>query len=79
MAARFTYSRWDGTQRGFDIDADLLFDQLTDELLYHGDVNAALRRMLQEGMRDREGERLEGLRDLLARLREERQQRLDRQ
>ena len=78
MAARFTYSRWDGTQRGFDIDADLLFDQLTDELLYHGDVNAALRRMLQEGMRDREGERLEGLRDLLARLREERQQRLDR-
>ena len=78
MAARFTYSRWDGTQRGFDIDADLLFDQLTDELLYHGDVNAALRRMLQEGMRDRDGERLEGLRDLLARLREERQQRLDR-
>ena len=50
MASRFTYSRWDGTQRGFDIDADLLFDQLTDELLYHGDVNAALRRMLQEGM-----------------------------
>jgi uncharacterized protein with von Willebrand factor type A (vWA) domain len=78
MAARFTYSRWDGTQRGFDIDADLLFDQLTDELLYHGDVNAALRRMLQEGMRDRDGERLQGLRDLLARLREERQQRLDR-
>jgi uncharacterized protein with von Willebrand factor type A (vWA) domain len=77
MAARFTYSRWDGTQRGFDIDADLLFDQLTDELLYHGDVNAALRRMLQEGMRGPDGERLQGLRDLLARLREERQQRLD--
>jgi hypothetical protein len=30
MAPRFTYSRWDGTQRGFDLDADLLFDQLTD-------------------------------------------------
>ena len=28
-----------------------LFDQLTDELLYHGDVNAALRRMMQDGMR----------------------------
>ena len=65
-------------RRGFDIDADLLFDQLTDELLYHGDVNAALRRMLQEGMRDRDGERLQGLRDLLDKLREERQQRLDR-
>jgi uncharacterized protein with von Willebrand factor type A (vWA) domain len=78
MASRFTYSRWDGTQRGFDIDADLLFDQLTDELLYHGDVNAALRRMLQEGMRGADGERLQGLRDLLARVREERRDRLDR-
>ena len=78
MTSRFSYSRWDGTQRGFDLDADLLFDQLTDELLYHGDVNAALRRMLQDGMRGPDGERLEGLRDLLARLREERRQRLDR-
>ena len=34
MAARFTYSRWDGTQRGFDLDADALFDELTDDLLY---------------------------------------------
>ena len=78
MPTRFTYSRWDGTQRGFDLDADLLFDQLTDELLYHGDVNAALRRMMQEGMRDAEGNRLDGLRDLMQRLRAERQERLER-
>ncbi len=78
MAPRFTYSRWDGTQRGFDLDADLLFDQLTDELLYHGDVNAALRRMMQEGMRGPDGERLDGLRDMLERLRQERQDRLER-
>jgi uncharacterized protein with von Willebrand factor type A (vWA) domain len=78
MATRFTYSRWDGTQRGFDLDADLLFDQLTDELLYHGDVNAALRRMMQDGMRDADGNRLDGLRDLMERLRRERQERLDR-
>ena len=77
MAPRFTYSRWDGTQRGFDLDADLLFDQLTDELLYHGDVNAALRRMMQEGMRGPDGERLDGLRDMLERLRQERQDRLE--
>ena len=77
MATRFTYSRWDGTQRGFDLDADLLFDQLTDELLYHGDVNAALRRMMQDGMRDADGNRFDGLRDLMDRLRQERQQRLD--
>ena len=77
MAARFTYSRWDGTQRGFDLDADLLFDQLTDELLYHGDVNAALRRMMQDGMRGPDGERLDGLREMLERVRKERQERLE--
>jgi uncharacterized protein with von Willebrand factor type A (vWA) domain len=75
---RFTYSRWDGTQTGFEFDADAAFDELTDELLYHGDVNAALRRMMQEGLQDRDGERLQGLRELLERLRQERQQRLER-
>ncbi len=77
MAARFTYSRWDGTQRGFDLDADALFEELTDDLLYHGDVNSALRRMMQEGMRDRNGERLQGLRELMEKLRQQRQDRLD--
>src|SRR6185503_19253818 len=77
MAARFTYSRWDGTQRGFDLDADGLFDELTDDLLYHGDVNSALRRMMQEGMFDRNGERLQGLRELMDKLRQQRQERLD--
>jgi uncharacterized protein with von Willebrand factor type A (vWA) domain len=78
MTVRFTYSRWDGTQTGFDFDADSLFEELTDDLLYHGDVNSALRRLMQQGMRGRDGEQLQGLRDLLKRLREERQQRLDR-
>ena len=78
MAQQFTYSRWDGTQRGFDLDADSLFDELTDELLYHGDVNAALRRMMHQGMRDRNGEQLAGIRELREQLRRERQDRLDR-
>ena len=60
MAARFTYSRWDGTQKGFDLDADALFDELNDDLLYHGDINSALRRLMQQGMNDRNGERLQG-------------------
>ena len=77
MAKRFEYSRWDGTQTGFEFDADAAFDELTDELLYHGDVNAALRRMMQEGMTDRNGEQLQGLREILEQLRAERQKRLD--
>jgi uncharacterized protein with von Willebrand factor type A (vWA) domain len=78
MAARFTYSRWDGTQKGFDLDADSLFEELTDDLLYHGDINSALRRLLQQGMTDRNGERMQGLKELMERLRQQRQERLER-
>jgi uncharacterized protein with von Willebrand factor type A (vWA) domain len=77
MAARFTYSRWDGTQKGFDLDAEALFEELTDDLLYHGDVNSALRRLMQQGMQDRNGERMQGLRELMDKLRQQRQERLD--
>ena len=52
----FRYSAWDGTQRGFDLDADALLDEMTDDLLYHGDLHAAMRRMLQQGLKDRNGE-----------------------
>ena len=50
---RFRYSRWDGTQVGFELDADEVMAEITDDLLYHGDLNAALRRMLQSGFDDR--------------------------
>jgi len=68
------YSRWDGTQQGFDLGADAVLSEINDELLYHGDVNAALRRLMQQGFRDREGRDVAGLRELLERLREERRE-----
>jgi len=74
MASRFTYSRWDGTQRGFEVDADALLDELADDLTYHGDINTALRKLMQNGMRDAEGREIPGLRELMKRLREQRQQ-----
>ncbi len=49
MGARFTYSRWDGTQKGFDLDAEAVLSELTDDLLYHGDLNSALRQLMREG------------------------------
>ncbi len=73
----FQYSRWDGTQTGFDVDADALLSEMADDLLYHGDLNAALRRMLQQGFRDRNGEELMGLRDMVERLRQRRREELD--
>ena len=50
--------------------------ELNDDLLYHGDINAALRRMMQSGF-DVDGERVQGLREMLEQLREQRQERLD--
>jgi uncharacterized protein with von Willebrand factor type A (vWA) domain len=77
MATRFTYSRWDGTQVGFELDAERVLEEITDDLLYHGDLNAALRRMMQSGFRDRNGERLQGMRDLLEKLRRKRKDTLE--
>jgi uncharacterized protein with von Willebrand factor type A (vWA) domain len=77
MASRFSYSRWDGLQKGFDLDADHLMQQVTDDLLYHGDMHAALRRLMQEGMEDRNGERIQGLREMMEKLRQKRQETLD--
>jgi len=74
MAARFTYSKWDGTQKGFDLDAESILQELTDELLYHGDLNSALRQLMRDGMTDKDGNRIEGLRDLMERIRQRREE-----
>ena len=74
MTARFTYSRWDGTQTGFSMDADELMAELTDDLMYHGDVNAALRRLMREGMVDKDGNRIEGLREMMEKIRQRRKE-----
>ncbi len=75
---RFEYSRWDGSQVGFEFDATDVLSEITDDLLYHGDLNQALRRMMQQGFRDRNGERVAGMRELLERLRRRRRDELER-
>ena len=72
---RFTYSAWDGTQAEYAMTAEDLFSQMTDDLAYHGDPNAALRKLLQDGY-DLNGERMQGLRDMLRRLQERREEML---
>ena len=73
---RFTYSSWDGTQSVPDLDADALLQAMGDELIEHGDPNAALRRILHGGL-EVDGERLQGLREMLERLRQQRQEMLE--
>ncbi len=77
MNSRVRYSRWDGSQTGFELDAYDIFGEITDDLLYHGDLNAALRRMLQSGFQDRNGEDLMGLREMLEKLRRKRRDQLE--
>ena len=78
MPSRFNYSRWDGTQQGFDFDAQSLIDELADDLVHHGDVNAAMRKLMQDGMRNERGEKLMGLREMMKKLREKKNEIKDR-
>src|SRR5947199_9402208 len=72
------YSRWDGSQAVLDLDADDLLSAMSDDLMLDGDLWRALRRLFQQGVQHPEGQRAPGLQDLLKRLRQQRQERLDR-
>ena len=74
----FRYSRWDGSQQVFDLDGEDVMESLSDDILAQGDLNRALRSLLQRGLRDEQGQRVHGLRDLMERVRQQRQQQLER-
>jgi uncharacterized protein with von Willebrand factor type A (vWA) domain len=73
----YRYSRWDGSQK-LDLDPDEVLSAMADDLLADGDPWRALRRLMQQGARMPGGQRMPGLRDLLDRLRKQRQERLNR-
>ena len=78
QGVRSRYSRWDGSQSLPDFDADDLLAAMADDLVADGDLRRALERLLRQGFRNRDGEQVPGLRDLLERLRRQRQSLLDR-
>ena len=69
------YRRWDGSQDLPDLTADEIVDALADDVLEHGDVGEALRRLMERGLRGSDPSRgdLRGLRDMLDRLRDRRE------
>src|SRR5436309_6979751 len=75
---RYGYSRWDGTQRIDGLDADDILNALSDEYLEDADLQKALRRLLQKGVRGEDGQRAMGLREMLERMRHKRQEQLNR-
>jgi uncharacterized protein with von Willebrand factor type A (vWA) domain len=75
---RYGYSRWDGTQRIEGLDADDILKALSDDYMEKGDLQQALRRLMQDGLRGDNGERMMGLRDMLQRMRDSRRDMLSR-
>ncbi|HZP95906.1 MAG TPA: VWA domain-containing protein [Candidatus Limnocylindria bacterium] len=68
------YSRWDGTQRLDALEAEEVLSAMSDELLSGGDLEDAMARLSRWGIPGR----MEGMKDLLERLRAAKQRRAQR-
>ncbi len=75
---RYGYSRWDGTQNIEGLDADDILKALSDDYMENADLQKALQRLMQEGVRNENGERTMGLREMMERMRNMRNQQLNR-
>src|SRR5215213_7014940 len=72
------YSRWDGTQQIGPLSADDLMRAMSEDLMQDGDVNRALQRLFRWGFQRPDGEEVPGLQGLMQRLRDRRQEQLER-
>jgi uncharacterized protein with von Willebrand factor type A (vWA) domain len=75
--ALYRYSRWDGTQNLPPFDADDVLEALGDDVLAEGDIRRALQRLMQRGMSGRRGGDVPGIRQIMERLRAQRQAELE--
>ena len=75
---RYGYSRWDGTQRIEGLDADDILKALSDDYLENGNLQQALKRLMQDGVRSEDGKKAMGLREMMERMRNQRNQQLNR-
>jgi uncharacterized protein with von Willebrand factor type A (vWA) domain len=80
LARDARYSRWDGTQSVPDLDADDILEALADDVMAEGDLESALRRLIERGWRTGDPSRpdLAGLQDLMDRIQRRREELLDR-
>jgi len=77
-AAAHRFSAWDGTQDPLGPDVDELFGRLSEDVFHGWDFETALRRLIEQGWRDRQGQRLAGMEEMLEELRRRRQSQLER-
>src|SRR5947209_9193377 len=75
---RYGYSRWDGTQNIEGLDADDILNAMADDYMEEGNLQQALKRLMQEGIRSEDGRKTMGLRELMERMRNMRNEQLNR-
>ena len=68
------YSRWDGSQEPFEIQADEVMDEISNDLFADNSVMRALQRLMQRGMNNRSGQRTQGIKEMLEHLKKRREQ-----
>ncbi len=71
---RYGYTRWDGSQNIEGLDADDVLKALSDDYLENGNLQQALKRLMQEGIRGEDGRRAMGLREMMERMRNSRRE-----
>ncbi|MDH5737123.1 MAG: VWA domain-containing protein [Gammaproteobacteria bacterium] len=71
------YSQWDGTQLK-QLGADDILNAISEDLMEFGDLQQAIRYLMQRGLESEDGTPIKGLRDLLRQIKEQRRQRLER-
>ena len=71
------YSAWDGRQNR-DLKADQVLNALSEDLMEFGDLQQAMRYLMQRGMETEDGNHVRGLRDLLQQLKDKRRMTLER-
>ncbi|MDE3228307.1 MAG: hypothetical protein KGO05_00370, partial [Chloroflexota bacterium] len=68
LSKPFRYSRWDGTQRLDDLDAEGIIDALSEDYLRTGDLRFSLENMMRDGFQGTDGTWRMGLDQLRERL-----------
>ena len=74
---RSRYSAWDGSQQP-DLNADEVMKALADDLIEYGDLRWAMKNLMSRGMQIPQGGYMQGLRDMIRQLKEQKKQQLER-
>ncbi|MCZ6855737.1 MAG: hypothetical protein O7G86_17635, partial [Gammaproteobacteria bacterium] len=77
LFSRHRFSLWDGSQQ-LGLEPDEIMAALADDLMEYGDLRWAMRNLMSRGMQIPRGGYLQGLRDMLKQLRDQRREQLER-